>query len=860
MILAFNNAFSFSFTKDSLNNKKPTRTYNTQRLSVEKPVIDGVLNDNCWKQGEWSGDFTQLFPNEGGKASQPSQIKITYDDKNIYVAIRAFDSEPKKISIKSGKRDELIGDVVGICFDSYHDFRTGFEFDVTAAGQKVDQVLTNPTNSDFNWNAVWKVKTALEDSAWTAEFEIPFNQLRYSGSDEQVWGMHVWRWIDRYQEESDWELQSLTGPGLLYLFGELRGIKGLKKSHNIEILPYTVGKVKTYPVDQGNPFARKGWESIGNVGLDAKIGLTSNFTANLTINPDFGQVESDPSVMNLSAFETFYSEKRPFFLEGKNIFNFDFDEASIFHSRRIGANPKYWPSTNDKEYLKMPDNTSILEAVKISGKSENGFSIGLLQSVTNKEKASFSSNGKTSIIPVEPLSNYVVGRIQQDFNKGTTMLGGIFTATNRKIEDSVLNFINREAYTGGIDLLHYLNDKEYFIEAKVVGSNIQGNSLAIRKLQESSAHYFQRTDTKHLHLDTMLTQLSGYGGRLKIGKGSKGTWRYSTEINWSSTGLDFNDLGYMQIADNIKQINFLQYFVVKPVSIFRTYTLSSFQYNEWDFGGNYLHSGGGFETYTEFINKMTIFTSVGYNSESLDTHGLRGGPGIITPSSYRGFLYFHSDLSKRVYYELSTNFSESNNDNAFYYSFRPGITTLPFTNLKISLNFGYSKNRDNLQYVNTVNSNNENKYILGKLSQKTISSTIRIDFHITPDLSIQYYGSPFATIGQYSNFKKVINPRATKYNDRIENLNVKVYDKVDSVSENTGNYKFDNPDFNFFQYRSNLVFRWEFRPGSQLYIVWSNEKTDGNKINYSLSNAVDRFYNAPSRSLFLIKFNYWFSI
>ena len=461
LILALNNAFSISFKKDSLIIKKPTRVYNTQRLSVEKPVIDGVLNDDCWKQGEWSGNFTQLFPNEGGKPSQSSQIKITYDDQNIYVAIRAFDSEPKKISRKSGKRDELIGDVVGICFDSYHDFRTGFEFDVTAAGQKVDQMLTNPVNADPNWNAVWQVKTALEDSAWTAEFEIPFNQLRYSGSDEQVWGMHVWRWIDRYQEESDWELQSLTGPGLLYLFGELRGIRGLKKSHNVEILPYAVGKVKTYPVDKGNPFVRKGWESIGSAGLDAKIGLTSNFTANLTINPDFGQVESDPSVMNLSAFETFYAEKRPFFLEGKNIFNFDFDDASIFHSRRIGANPKYWPSTNDNEYLKMPDNTSIIEAVKISGKSENGFSLGLLQSVTNYEKASFYSNGKTSIIPVEPLSNYVVGRVQQDFNKGTTMLGGIFTATNRKIEDSVLNFINREAYTGGIDLLHYLNDKEY---------------------------------------------------------------------------------------------------------------------------------------------------------------------------------------------------------------------------------------------------------------------------------------------------------------------------------------------------------------------------------------------------------------
>ena len=215
--------------------------------------------------------------------------------------------------------------------------------------------------------------------------EIPLSQLRYSGNDEQVWGIHVWRWIDRFQEESDWELQSLKGPGLLYLFGELHGIKGLVKSHDVEIIPYTVGKIKTYPVDQNNPFARKGWDPFGNVGVDAKIGLSSNFTANLTINPDFGQVESDPSVMNLSAFETFYAEKRPFFLEGKNIFNFDFDDATIFHSRRIGDNPKYTPMTNDSVFLRMPDNTSIIEAVKISGKSSKGFSLGLLQSVTNFE-------------------------------------------------------------------------------------------------------------------------------------------------------------------------------------------------------------------------------------------------------------------------------------------------------------------------------------------------------------------------------------------------------------------------------------------------------------------------------------------
>ncbi|HEX7583194.1 MAG TPA: DUF5916 domain-containing protein, partial [Prolixibacteraceae bacterium] len=356
--------------KDSIaNQSKPLRIYHTTRLTTAKPTIDGVLNDPCWKTGEWDGDFIQWIPKEGAKPSQPTQMKILYDDKNLYVALRAFDNEPSKISRKAGRRDELAGDIMGVNFDSYHDHRTGFEFSVTAAGQKIDLILTNPMVGDMNWNAVWYVKTGLEDSAWVAEYEIPLSQLRYSSDREQIWGLHAWRWIDRLSEESDWEPQTSTSPGMLYLFGEIHGIKNLPKSRRIEIMPYASGKLKTFPKVPQNPYADKGRSWMGNVGLDAKIGLSSNFTADLTINPDFGQVESDPSVMNLTAFETFYEEKRPFFLEGENIFKFELGDASLFYSRRIGHVPVYKPNLGVNEYLKYPDNTSILSAVKISGKS-----------------------------------------------------------------------------------------------------------------------------------------------------------------------------------------------------------------------------------------------------------------------------------------------------------------------------------------------------------------------------------------------------------------------------------------------------------------------------------------------------------
>jgi hypothetical protein len=853
-ILAFQLSNSrYSFAGDSINiyTNKPVRIYNTTRLTTSRPVIDGVLNDECWKTGEWAGNYTQWIPNEGAKPSQPTQLKILFDNKNIYVAIRAFDNEPKKISRRATRRDEIIGDMVGINFDSYHDYRTGFEFNVTAAGQKVDVLLTNPSNPDVNWNAVWYVKVGYEDSAWVAEYEIPLSQLRYSNDKEQVWGMHSWRWIDRLQEESDWEPQSSKGPGMLYLFGELHGIKDLPKSRRIEIMPYLSGSLKTFKKDIENPYTKKGRTWLGNAGIDAKIGLSSNFTADMTINPDFGQVESDPSVMNLTAFETLFEEKRPFFLEGKNIFNFDFDDARVFHSRRIGDVPKYSPETGEGKYLDSPDKSVIIDAVKISGKTSNGFSLGVLQSITANETAHYSDSGSNSTFSVQPLTNYTVARLQQDFKQGNTVVGGIFTSTNRDINEPQLKFISRSAYTGGIDLLHQWNDKEFYIDAKIVGSQIKGDVKAIRDLQNSSARYYQRPDLKGHHFDSTLTKLSGYGGRIKIGKGSKGLWRYSTELNWRSPGLDLNDIGFMQMTDMVKQTNSLSYFVNQPVSIFRTYTIAFTQTNNWDFGMHYLSSSENVGFYLEFLNKWAVLTHLNYLSEATDQRILRGGPAMKVPPVFSVHFYARTDYSKRTSFDLTYNQSESQNQK--YYLIQPGITVMPVDILRFSLTAGYSSNIDKLQYVDTKSSNNENKYILAKLRQKTLQATFKIDCIISPEISIQYYGSPFKSLVKYSEFKKVTNPLSAKYSGRYENLNPVLDNEYYKVYENNNpqtSYTFNDPNKNFYQFRSNLVFRWEYRPGSQLYFVWSNDRT------YEFDLMKREF---PT-NIFLVKFNYWFPI
>ena len=851
--------------KDSLTttDNKPLRTYTTIRLSTAKPVIDGKLDDDCWKTGEWAGDFTQWIPKEGAKPSQETQFKILYDDKNLYVAIRAFDKEPKKISRKGGRRDLLIGEQAGVNFDSYHDHRTGFEFSVTAAGQKVDLILTNPMEADFNWNAVWYVKTGLEDSAWVAEYEIPLSQLRYSKDKEQVWGMHVWRWIDRLSEESDWEPQSSTSPGMLYLFGELHGIKDLPKSRRIEIMPYTLGKLKTFDKVPQNPFAKNGHSVMGNIGLDAKIGLSSNFTADLTVNPDFGQVESDPSVMNLTAFETLYEEKRPFFLEGSNIFKFELGDANLFYTRRIGHTPVYHPELETNQYIDYPDNTSILSAVKISGKSKNGLAVGILHSLTAEENAQLSTNGIKKDLRVEPLTSYTVGRVQQDFNEGTTVLGGIVTATDRFINDPYLEFQNQNAFTGGVDLLHQWNKKEFYLDAKIIGSTINGSAEAIRNLQLSSARYYQRPDVNYLHYDPTRTQLSGQGGRVKIGKGSKGLWRYSSEFNWRSPGLDLNDIGFMQMADLVSQETEVSYFVNKPVSIFRTYSAAVHQSNNWDYGLNYLYSGLFLTSKFEFLNQWMVSPSVHFRNEGYDNRVLRGGEAMRLPALWEGSLEFHTDMAKKFIISLSATREAAQNDNYRNSFVQATVTTIPYNVLKLSASVNYSENMDNLQYVDTKILGTDIKYILAHLNQKTLGATFRVDYNITPEISIQYYGSPFASVGKYSKLKEVTNPRATSYSDRFKLLNAQFVNNTYQVAETNEApaYSVNNPDFTFNQFRSNLVFRWEYRPGSQIFFVWGNERTGWkNDSNSKVGRAVSDLKDVSPTNIFLIKLSYWFSL
>ncbi|MDP3433078.1 MAG: DUF5916 domain-containing protein, partial [Bacteroidota bacterium] len=396
------------------------RVYYATRIE-NRPKIDGKLNELCWESGDWSGGFVQQIPNQGMNPSQETQIKLLYDNNNLYVGFKCFDNGPGNIRPILSRRDKMAGDIAGIAIDSYNDKQTAYEFNVAASGQKVDLVHLGAYNWDFNWDAVWDGKAQVYDSVWTSEIQIPFSQLRFSPGDEQVWGIHVWRWIDRLNEESQWKLIPIDAPAMVYLFGELRGIEGIKPKVNYEFLPYVNSRYSPN-TDLENKM------NYG-AGLNGKVGLNSGFTLDYAINPDFGQIEADPAVLNLTSYEVFNEEKRPFFLEGNTILDFSIDNDMLFYSRRIGHDPSYFPDLEENQTLKISDNIPIISALKLTGKTKDGLSVGVVQSMTAKENATIYSPGSKSKVAVEPFTSFMVGLVKQDFDKGNTVLGGMVTST-----------------------------------------------------------------------------------------------------------------------------------------------------------------------------------------------------------------------------------------------------------------------------------------------------------------------------------------------------------------------------------------------------------------------------------------------
>ena len=853
------------------------RTYITATTDRE-PVIDGLLNDDCWNKVEWTTGFTQHHPAENKPPTFQTAFKILYDNDNIYVFARAFDGEPGKISRLMARRDNFSGDMIFVEIDSHFDKQTDYLFAASASGAKSDAAVSDDgSNEDDNWNPVWYLKTSIDSLGWCAEMKIPLSQLRFGNSREQTWGLQMTRVIFRLQEQSQWQYIPKGSPGVIHLFGEMSGIRDLKPKKQVELLPYTVGRIERSEKIADDPF-NTGHQSKLSAGLDGKVGLSNNFTLDFTINPDFGQVEADPSEVNLTAFETYFSEKRPFFIEGQNIYQFMPNQTivihnmyadNLFYSRRIGRYPQYYPETAAGEYVRTPEATTILGAMKISGKTKNGLSVGILESLTSAENALIDSSGYRRKETVEPLTNYFVGRVQQDFNKGETIIGGMVTAVNRDIRNPALEFLHSAAYTMGLDFQHNWKGRTWYVAGNAEFSNVRGKPVSILATQTSSARYYQRPDASYLSVDSTLTSLSGYGGTVKFGKSSKKKLQFETSLTVRSPGLEFNDIGYMRYSDVIHHGTWVAYYIRNPFWIFNNFYLNTNYWLYWNFSGKLLSTNTNVNFNSQFRNKWRINGQFNRQGQNISTTLLRGGPSFVRPGNTGFNLNFGSDQSKKLSFFAGNYHGRGDRNSSSGHSYYANLNYRPTNSLAVSVEPEYSIEKNELQYVATAGTAEDPRYLFASLNQSTLAFTFRINYTINPELSIEYYGQPFVSAGTYSDFKRITNPSAGEFNDRYRTFSGSEITfhpennsySIDENSDGHNDYDISNPNFNFRQFRSNLVVRWEYRPGSTLYLVWSQGRTSTDSDGlFSYGNDMHDLFRVSGNNIFLVKFSYWFSL
>jgi len=847
------------------------------RLAGAAPAIDGRLEDAAWSGADWEEGFLQSQPYEGREPSERTAFKILYDDKAVYVAVRAFDSQPATIERRLARRDQAEGDSITVAFDSLFDHLTAYVFTVNAAGVKADQILVNDGASsgdeeDMSWDPIWDAAAAVDGQGWSAEMRVPLSQLRFGDKPEQVWGLQVRRVLFRKNESSDWQLIPRNASGLVHLFGELGGLKGLTPPPQIEIMPYSVGRVQTYRPVPGNPFADGSGQNLV-AGLDGKVGLTSDLTLNFTLNPDFGQVEADPSVVNLTAFETYFEEKRPFFVEGRSITDFqlmggdgDFAQDNLFYSRRVGRSPQYTPAGGG--FIAMPEATTILGAFKLTGKTRSGLSIGIMDGLTSRETAGLFADGAYGEAPVEPLTNYFAARVQQDFNRGATIVGGMLTATNRSLRDESLSFLHGAAYTGGVDIFHSWKNKNYYVSLKAVASRVEGTPAAILRTQLSPTHYYQRPDSGYLEVDPSRTSLSGNGGTFEIGKQGGGQWMYAAGCTWRSPGLDLNDIGYLRYGDVAMEYLLVGYRIYEPFGPFRNIGLNGNQWMGWNYGGERVFDGGNVNLNLNFKNYW--YAGGGYNiqGQALSQSALRGGPALRIPRGNNVWFSVETDERSKVRFNFTGQGMTRTHDEMESYSWGPGLTVIPSQALQLSLLPSYRIYRNVLQYVGTRSFGDETRYLFGAIDQKTLSLTVRLNLSLTPDLSLQLYAMPFVSAGRYDALKRITDSRAADPDARYRIFGSEMaYDAasrtyaVDENGDGAADYSFDNPDFNVREMRSNLVLRWEYTPGSALYVVWSQGRSaylsDGS---FEMGRDMSGLFDVHPHDVFLVKFSYCFQM
>ena len=803
--------------------------------AAEAIRIDGELSERSWTEATTTGDFQQREPSEGAPASHPTDIRVLFDRDAIYVAVRAFDTEQDRIVGLLTRRDDFSpSDWISILIDSYYDHRTAYEFGINPAGVKFDRYWYNDNNTDRGWDAVWDAAVLRTPDGWQAEFRIPFSQLRFKVTNPDAIGFAVTRTVARANETSTWPLLARSASGYVSSFGELRGLHITGSDRRLELMPYAVGQVVTAPADSANPLVQSPDPDM-TVGVDLKYRLSGGLTLTGTVNPDFGQVEADPAVVNLGAFETFFEERRPFFVEGSGNFTFN----NMFYSRRIGRRPQGSVSAPDDGFVTQPVNSTVLAATKLTGRV-GGFAVGALNAVTAAEHATVASGPalERSSSPVEPTTSYSVARASREF-ASKSRLSFMMTSTNRWLTDE-LRFLPQSAYTGAVDGDWRLRSDRYSLSGFWAGSSVHGDSEAIDRIQRSNVHSFQRPDADHLEYDPTRTSLGGHSGGASFSKISGQNTRGNVNVGYRSPGFEINDLGFQSRADEIWQNAWFQIRSEHHGKYIRFKNINFNQWSGFNFGGDRRQLGYNINSHWTFNSGWGFGSGVNYNTERFDDRHTRGGPGALIPRNINQWGYLDTDNRRLV----TVNFFGSwfnDLEGSHGWDSNVGVTVRAGTALTINPRLEYGRNLSETQWIENLDDEGGTHYVFGRIDQTTVAVSLRANYTLRPTLTLQIYARPFASAGAYSNFKELVDGRAAVDDDRYRPF---AYD--------------DDPNFNVLSFRMTNVLRWEYRPGSALFVVWQQGREDQLAYGaFRLGRDLGGVFDAPSSNTILIKVSRW---
>ncbi|SMO66831.1 DUF5916 domain-containing protein [Fodinibius sediminis] len=854
-----------------------------RRIDPESEIIlDGFSSDSVWEHVPVASGFTQRKPDDGAPATMRTEVKMVYTDTHVYVAMKAFDSAPDSIVAPLFRRDgDEASDWFHIAFDSYSDRRTAFVFGVNPRGVQRDFMITDNSNEDSSWDAVWQAQARLVEDGWVAEMKIPLSQLRFSSrSDVQQWGINFQRSVARSGEEAFWAPTPQSSSGIVSNFGTLEGIRQLKEPRRLEVMPYISADITRSPREStGNPYYQQNSFS-GNVGGDLKYGITSDLTLSATINPDFGQVEGDPAVINLTANENFFEEKRPFFLEGRDIFQFGRTRTFIrytaptpFYSRRIGRNPqgdRTMAAIDGEAYVDRPDFTTIAGAAKLSGKTQGGWSLGFLDAYTLKENARFSTpGGAEESFAVEPATNYLVGRAKKDFNNGNSFVGGFASGVNRSISDTYFsNYLHSSAYLGGVDYEHRFWKNNWIASGAFSYSSVNGSRAAVERTQKSPVRYFNRVDSKRLSVDANRSSLNGFATELSLQKrGGEDHWLGALTYTEISPGYEANDLGFLTRSDLRWMGGVLAYRETSPRHV-EYYEFFGGYDRGWNYDGDLIRNSMMVGGFVRFHNLWSFNFNLGQNFKQYTDRVSRGGPVMERPRDWNLVAEINSNPNKTVSFNMGGNLRREvagELDNAVWASLK--VKPIPSMQLDISPRYGYARDID--QYVRRVEDSGADhtygyRYVFADIGQHTLSTSIRLNWTFSTRMSLQTYVRLYFASGDYHHYKELAEPRTVNFARYGEDRGNVVFDgekyQVNPDGTDNGNtFSFANPDFNFRSIQGNAVFRWEYAPGSTLYLVWQQQRQGTLNVgDFNLSRDVDALFQTRATNVFLVKLSYWF--